>query len=70
MGYERLQMRNVMKRVTLTNDIGRYILISEEEAKETLIEPFGDISQFWSPRRGGYVGGQVNRFARGQLPSS
>ncbi|KAH8807268.1 hypothetical protein F5884DRAFT_880154 [Xylogone sp. PMI_703] len=36
---------------------GRYILITEEEARSSLADQFGDIQQFWSPKRGGYIGG-------------
>jgi hypothetical protein len=36
---------------------GRYILITKEEAEATLAERFGDVEQFWSPKRGGYIGG-------------
>jgi len=37
--------------------IGRYFRITEDEARSTLGDSFEDIEQFWSPLKGGYVGG-------------
>jgi hypothetical protein len=37
--------------------LGRYIILSEQEAKDAFEEQYGDIQQFWSPLRGGYISG-------------
>lgn len=36
---------------------GRYIVLSEQEAKDAFEEQYEDIQQFWSPLRGGYISG-------------
>lgn len=36
---------------------GRYILITRDEAVAALTDTFGDVEQFWSPKRGGYIAG-------------
>ncbi|CRG91662.1 hypothetical protein PISL3812_08712 [Talaromyces islandicus] len=36
---------------------GRYIVLTEQEAKDAFEEQFGDVQQFWSPSRGGYISG-------------
>lgn len=36
---------------------GRYIVVTEQEARDAFEEQYGDIEQFWSPLRGGYITG-------------
>jgi hypothetical protein len=33
------------------------VLLTKEEAEEAFEEHYGDIEQFWSPVRGGYISG-------------
>lgn len=37
--------------------------MSEEEARDNFEAQYGDIQQFWSPLRGGYITGLVNTFS-------
>jgi hypothetical protein len=45
------------KRINFLTDLGRYVVLNEQEAKDAFEEKFGDVQQFWSPSRGGYISG-------------
>lgn len=59
--WEKLTWGTIARSKTIDQNanraLGRYILITKEEAVATLADTFGDVEQFWSPKRGGYIGG-------------